>query len=75
MGEIEEDKASVVQNLKDAGCNEKLIEEYLDYDEKSQHKQQICLLSRYRKKLLECIHVCQRKLDCLDYLIFMLKKK
>lgn len=75
MGEIEGDKESIVQNLKDAGCSEKLINEYLEYAQKMQYKQQLCLLSRYRKKLLECMHVCQRKLDCLDYLIFMLKKK
>ena len=36
---------------------------------------QIKILSNYRKKLLDTIHEEQSKLDCLDYLIFTLKKE
>ncbi len=63
---------NIIQNLKDADCDSKMIEKFLETDNTSD---KVNLLTRYRAKLLENLHVCQKKLDCLDYLIFNLKQE
>ena len=35
----------------------------------------MAVLTVHRKKLLEGIHAEQKKLDCLDYLIFKMRKE
>lgn len=61
-----------LQNLKDAGCPEETIHEFV----KSRNmRQQLTVLAAYRKRLLDGIHAEQKKLDCLDYLIFKIRKE
>ncbi len=60
----------IIQNLKDADCDTDFIQKFQAADV----KEQISLLNRYRTKLLNNLHLCQRKLDCLDYLIFNLEQ-
>lgn len=60
----------IIQNLKDADCDSCFIEKFL----KAGDKERVSLLNRYRKILLDNLHVCQKKLDCLDYLIFNLEQ-
>ena len=59
-------------NLIAAGCNDEMIERFARGEDK---EMQIKILTAYRRKLLETIHQEQNKLDCLDYLIFTLKKE
>ncbi len=61
----------IIQNLKDADCDSCFIDKFLN----ASGKERLCLLNRYRKSLLENLHVCQKKLDCLDYLIFNLEQE
>jgi len=68
-------KDRLIQNLKDAGCSPKLREAYLDYGERGCDKMQLCLLAKQRAILLDKIHREQKKLDCLDYLVYQLKKQ
>lgn len=68
-------KHAVVQNLEDAGCKESLIEEYIEYEDQGMIHQKLMLLKNQRKHLLEKIHEEQRRLDCLDYLIYTTKKQ
>ena len=65
------------QNLRDAGCPEKLILQYETLeaarnggpDERRQEQ----LLCAYRKELLTQLHASQRRLECLDYLLYRLR--
>lgn len=66
---------SVIQNLKDAGCKGDLINEYLQYKEGNDIKSQINLLEIHRKKLLAKIHKDEKKISCLDYLIYTISKQ
>jgi hypothetical protein len=66
---------SVLKNLEDAGCEKHLIVDYLQCESKGRIQQQLCLLTKYRKVLLERIHEEQSRLDCLDYLIYKIKAK
>ena len=58
------------RNLVDAGCPEALIEEFATLSDPGE---QMRWLRRYRRDLLDGIHSEQKKLDCLDYLIFSLR--
>lgn len=59
-----------IANLRDAGCSEELIEQYTSAASGCAH---ICLLKQYRRELLSSIHAEQKKLECLDYLIYQLR--
>lgn len=60
---------AVIQNLKDAGCEDDFIERFIFTLESSQDKEVFLLLRGWRNSLLDEIHSNQHKLDCLDYLI------
>ena len=66
-------KEAIIQNLKDAGCNKKMIEEFLKLFSKNDKNEMLNLLSKYRKDLLEKLHRDEKELDNLDYLIIDLK--
>lgn len=72
-------EAAVIKNLADAGCDSQTIERYRALEGRSGcracvRREQIRLLQQYRKRLLEELHGCQSRLDCLDYLIYRLKQ-
>jgi len=68
-------KETLIQNLQDAGCNQKIIDEFLDLLDKKQIDKIFILLSKYRSSLLESLHKNQKEIDILDYLIVDLKKQ
>ena len=59
------------QNLRDAGCGEEFIGEF----DGLRGCARICKLRERRRELLDGIHTEQRKLECLDYLIYQLRTK
>ena len=63
---------SVRQNLIDAGCNDNEITRFL---ESSTTREQLLILDTERKGLIDEYHNYAKKLDCLDYLIYQLKKE
>ena len=65
----------LVQTLADAGCEESLVQQFLQLWQAGHLHQSICLLCQYRAGLLGQIHQDQKKLDCLDYLLYQLKGK
>lgn len=65
----------VRENLADAGCSAELIGQFEKLAAKGKQKEVHLLLDGYRRNLLESIHDGQRKLDCLDYLIYYLNEQ
>ena len=66
------------RNLRDAGCDEETIGGYCDLESAGVgpavcRREQIRLLRAHRRALLEQLHSCQRRLDCLDFLIYHLR--
>ena len=59
---------AVEQNLKDAGCPGSIVEQFLACYGDCSPEEQLQLLYGQRRELLEQVHICQKKLDCLDYL-------
>ena len=66
---------SLRDNLKDAGCNAKFAEHFLVLERSGQYREQLQLLADHRRKLLECLHKEERRIDCLDYLVYQMEKR
>ena len=75
MNGEQDKKEALVQNLQDAGCNQKLIDKFLNLLNQKQFDQIFILLRKYRNTLLNNIHKQQKEIDILDYLIVDLKKE
>lgn len=73
MDEITE-KERIIRDLQDAGCSDGMIQKYLQMQMDGRRQDQYRLLSMHRATLLNQIHDDQQMIDCLDYLIYTLKK-
>ncbi|MDC7288723.1 hypothetical protein NXH76_13020 [Blautia schinkii] len=69
-----ESREAVIQNLKDAGCCEDMIKDFLLYFDKNQKEKQLELLETHRKQLLNIVHMEEKRICCLDYLVYQIKK-
>lgn len=63
---------TLTQNLKDAGCDPETIRQFLEYFSFGKSKEQLGLLARQRDLLLNRIHLEERQISCLDYLVFQI---
>lgn len=70
-----ESREKVVQNLKDAGCGPDTIEDFLLYFDREQKEEQITLLEKHRRELLNVVHKAEKKIYCLDYLVYQIKNE
>jgi len=67
-------KPKLIQNLKDAGCSASVIDKFMDCYQAQSNAEQKRLLATHRSSLLDKIHKNQKRLDCLDYLIYQLNQ-
>lgn len=65
-------KKAIIQNLKDAGCNQETIDCCLACLDSGQKKELLKRLEKHRKGLLDQVHKGQKQIDCLDYLVFQI---
>ena len=72
---METDNKTVRQALSDAGCGRTAACEIESLLNNCKKREAIILLTAHRKKLLEKLHIKQRNLTCLDYLIYTLKQE
>ena len=75
MPEASDRQAILRENLKDAGCDPDMISrcEVLVQSEKQGELMQV--LSLHRRALLDAVHENERRIDCLDYLVYQLEKQ
>ena len=75
MPEASNKQAILRENLKDAGCKLDMIQhcEVLIQSEKQDELMQV--LSLHRRALLDAVHENERRIDCLDYLVYQLEKQ
>lgn len=64
----------LIQNLKDAGCDTQTIEKFMSDLQKGKEESGLKQLAIHRKKLLDSIHKEQKRIDCLDYLVYQMSK-
>ena len=75
MLQDKQQKEALLQNLQDAGCPQSIIEQFMKSYDADNAVNQSSILARHRSNLLSRVHEEQNKLDCLDYLLFQLKKE
>lgn len=63
------------QNLLDAGCDARTVQEFLTYRDAGDLNKQLCLLACQRKRLLAAVHRQEQQICCLDYLVFQLETR
>jgi len=69
------DENHIIQNLKDAGCDRDTITAFVEDVRKQNIIQGLQLLAIHRRTLLDNLHKGQKQIDCLDYLIYKIKKE
>lgn len=70
----ENEFSQVIQNLKDADCDSQTIEQFMEDLQKGKEASGLKRLAEHRKKLLDSLHKEQKCIDCLDYLVYQIKK-
>ena len=75
MANYVENPDSVIQNLEDAGCDDEMITCFLEMTECGECQGQLKLLEKQRRNLLEQVHMNEKRIDCLDYLVFQMNKE
>ena len=66
-------RESVIQNLEDAGCETEMIRDFLGWFDKGQQAKQLELLEHQREYLLGRVHRDERRISCLDYLVYQIQ--
>ena len=66
---------ALLENLEDTGCGPEVTKRFLTLEKTGQHQEQLKLLSEHRRHLLDCLHREERRIDCLDYLVYQLEKR
>ncbi|HJD24569.1 MAG TPA: hypothetical protein H9694_10585 [Firmicutes bacterium] len=65
---------NVIQNLRDAGCEDDFARRFIQLLENGRRREAQNLLEKHRQTLLERCHAEERKIGCLDYLIYRMEK-
>lgn len=68
-------KNDILQNLKDAGCNSEIADRVIMLSETGNSVTALNILAKHKMKLLDNLHKTQKKIDCLDFLIFNFKEQ
>ncbi len=68
-------REKIIQNLKDCGCDEAIIEIFMEKLDAGQKNEALAILARHRKDLLDLFHRCDGCICCLDYLTNQIKNE
>ncbi len=68
-------KEAIIQNLKDSGCGEDTIKAFVEDLREKKISEGLKLLEAHRRVLLEELHKEQKRIDCLDYLVYKVRKE
>ena len=75
LSQASDSKGILYQNLLDAGCNEKEIQQCLLCAEKGAHLAFCTILEKHRQELNSNVHKAQERIDCLDFLLHKVRKE
>lgn len=74
MADFSDRYGIVFQNLIDAGCNKAAAEQCTQMILGSGIEQAVRILKKHRSHLLDEVHANQKRIDCLDFLIYKIGK-
>ncbi len=63
------------QNLVDAGCGPEIIRQCMALARKRDQAELMRILFRHRRMLLDTVHQNEKRIDCLDYLVYTMEKQ
>ena len=75
MAEAKDIYGGIYQNLIDAGCDQQMTELCMTFVKEGQFSDIVPVLTRHRKALLDSVHKGQKQIDCLDYLLYKIKRR
>ena len=75
MPEASDVQAILRENLRDAGCDLDTICRCEVLAHKQKKGELMRVLSLHRRALLDAVHENERRIDCLDYLIYQIEKQ
>lgn len=75
MPEASDKNGIFYQNLVDAGCDTQITQKCMALFQAGNLREMIPILSAYRKGLLSTVRAGQKKIDCLDYLLYQIEKE
>lgn len=64
-----------IENLRDAGCDEKTIQDFILAVKQGDEAMEQSILERHRAGLVHTLNAIKKNIDCLDYLTYQLKKE
>lgn len=67
-------REAVIQNLKDAGCAQEVIDCCMVCLEKGKKNELLKRLAEHRDDLLNRVHEEEKHIDCLDYLVYQIRR-
>ena len=65
---------AIIQNLRDAGCDDETIAAFMGCVREEREAESLRLLKKQRSLLLDAVHREEKKIDCLDYLVYRMQK-
>lgn len=75
MPEASDAQAILRENLRDAGCDLDTIRRCEVLAQGQKEAELMRILSQHRRALLDAVHQNERRLDCLDYLIYQIENQ
>lgn len=75
MTEYTENMDVVVRNLEDAGCDKDTVAQFMELGKTGKKQGQVNLLEKHRRTLLDKVHRREKQIDCLDYLLYQIRKE
>ncbi|MCC8015675.1 MAG: hypothetical protein LIO87_10865 [Eubacterium sp.] len=73
MADANDVYGSIYQNLIDAGCNKETTEKCMSFIGEKKVSEALKILGQHRDLLLGSLHKEQKRIDCLDFLIYRLR--
>lgn len=75
MAEASDSFSILKQNLIDAGCDDVLIDSCMKLAKANEWKNILSLLTKKKEDLLHSLLRKQKYIDCLDFLVYKIKKE
>ena len=75
MAEASDTQGILRQNLLDAGCGSDTISQCMDLAQRGKQADLLRVLTGHRRELLRLIHQNEKRIDCLDYLLYQIEKR
>lgn len=75
MAEVSDTQGIFQQNLVDAGCEQEIVQQCMELAQQKKTGEIKRILARHRRTLLDALHANEKRIDCLDYLVYNMEKQ